>query len=67
MGKLNAMRGKLVKAGLFSDETWHKALAKDFGVESSTELNAQQVSTLIQRLDIAEKNLTDEQKARLES
>lgn len=66
-GKMNALRGKLIKAGLFSDETWHKALAKDFGVESSTELNAQQVSTMIQRLELAEANLTDEQKARLES
>lgn len=67
VGKMNALRGKLIKAGLFTDETWHRALAKDFGVESSTELNAQQVSTMIQRLELAEANLTDEQKARLES
>ena len=62
---MNALRGKLMKAGLFTEETWHKALAKDFGVESSTELNAQQVSTMIQRPELAEKNLTDEQKATL--
>ena len=67
VGKMNALRGKLIKAGLFSDETWHKALAKDFGLESSTQMNAQQVSTMIQRLELAEANLTDEQKARLES
>lgn len=66
LGKMNALRGKLVKAGVFNDEIWHKALERDFGLKSSTEMNAQQVSTMIQRLELAEGHLTDEQKARLD-